>query len=834
MNVSIPVLFIALLCITSLKAGETQDQQIIAAARGVLTRVMGSEAAARIELGTLPQIDGRDVYRYQSTADTLTIHGSSTVAICRGSYDYLRANNMGTVGWAGARLNIPAQWPTTPLTTVETPFKIRQSYNVVTFGYTTPYWTWHRWQQELDWQAMHGYNMVLAPVATEAIATRVWNKMGFTQKEIDAFYTSPAHLPWQRMGNIQSVGGTLPPEWHTDQIALQKKLLARMRELGIEPVIQGFAGFVPAAIKRIRPDAKIQSTYWTGGFGDHQHPAIVMPDDALFAKIMKSFLVEWKKEFGDVSHILVDSFNEMHLPKTADTDRLLRSYGRNTYQALTSVIPDATWVLQGWMFSYQRNIWNNETLGALVKDVPDDKLLILDYAHDYNPGWDYFSSFHGKSWALGYVPNMGGKTAHTGKMRFYASQAAKVLANSKKGKLVGITLSGEALENNEVLYELISDTAWSDQPIDLDQWLPSYVTNRYGKKSQPLQQAWSEMRHSVYSSFTDHPRFGWQTGSLGKGSAYHDAKYVSAMRQFLSAAPEMQDSQNYRDDALEMAALTLSIRAQDWFNVAQQAITLGDIEMSKQAADRACALLLQADRLLVSHPYLRLEDWIAFARSHGTTDQLSDYYEQSARQLVTIWGPPINDYSARVWSGLIRDFYVPRMKKILESQWEGKPFNRAAWEMAFVKTTGLSKVKPYKKPALAAHQLVSAAYAEALPSLEINDKNVIANWTPAQMSTEWQKVTFEIPAAKLKQIKGLRFLYTRGDHRLDIRSVSLFADGAVIATDKHFGTTGIHHKNNLYTFKLPEHIQANNSCHIEVDLRSNGGTDSTGKILLVK
>ncbi|MBT3202491.1 MAG: hypothetical protein HN350_21540, partial [Phycisphaerales bacterium] len=139
-----------------------EQNAAIDAAKGVLTRVMGKPIVSRIQVGLLPQVNGRDVYEYQGSAETLTIRGSSVVAICRGVYDFLRAHNMGTVGWAGARLDIPDKWPTTPITRVETPFKLRHCYNAVTFGYTMPYWTWSRWQQELDWLAMHGFNMIMS------------------------------------------------------------------------------------------------------------------------------------------------------------------------------------------------------------------------------------------------------------------------------------------------------------------------------------------------------------------------------------------------------------------------------------------------------------------------------------------------------------------------------------------------------------------------------------------------------------------------------------------------------------------------------------------------
>lgn len=30
----------------------------------------------------------------------------------------------------------------------------RFSILIVTFGYTTPYWNWPRWEKELDWMAL--------------------------------------------------------------------------------------------------------------------------------------------------------------------------------------------------------------------------------------------------------------------------------------------------------------------------------------------------------------------------------------------------------------------------------------------------------------------------------------------------------------------------------------------------------------------------------------------------------------------------------------------------------------------------------------------------------
>ncbi len=602
-----------------------------------------------LELTTIPKVDGKDVYEYEVISGKLKISGSSPAAKCRGFYDFIRVNKFGMIGWEGARLRLPKRWPKTAKKRVITPFRIRHCYNIVSAGYTFPYWTWERWEQELDWLAMHGFNMIMAPVGTEAIGSRVWKELGLTQAEIDKFYVGPAHLPWQRMGNIQAVDGILTDEWHQDQIKIQKKILKRMRELGIEPIIQSFAGFVPPDIKRIYPDLKLHNTLWNGGFSKTQRPVVMMPDNPLFAKISKMYMTEWHKEFGSAKHYLVDSFNEMHLPKTdRPVTELLADYGKHTYAAIKAGNPDGIWVIQGWMFNYQRYIWNKDTVKALLSSVPNDKMFILDYANDYNDNWDEFNGFHGKPWAMGYVPNMGGKTAYTGKMSLYATAVERMLNHPMKNNNVGFTISGEGLENNQVLYELMSDSAWSPKAINLDEWTKSYSENRYGACPKSIEKTWERFRKTCYSYLTPHPSFGWQTLRTGHGSVNRDPRFTEGVLNFFKDKDKLTGSASYQDDAVEMASISLSLKVDEWFLLARQAHDLGDHALRDKAANQGLNLLLQVDKLLESHSLNRLDRWIALARQHSDSKSLNDRYEHNARRIITVWGPPVNDYSCRM------------------------------------------------------------------------------------------------------------------------------------------------------------------------------------------
>lgn len=53
------------------------------------------------------------------------------------------------------------------------------------------------------------------------------------------------------MGNIEKWGGPLPITWMNNQLALQHKILLRMRSLGMIPVLPAFSGFIPSAITKL-------------------------------------------------------------------------------------------------------------------------------------------------------------------------------------------------------------------------------------------------------------------------------------------------------------------------------------------------------------------------------------------------------------------------------------------------------------------------------------------------------------------------------------------------------------------------------------------------------
>ena len=692
------------------------SSDMVTPARQVIERLTGA-SAAHITFEVLPQHENEDGYAVTCQNGKLTLKGSSPTAFTYAFYCYARQACHSMASWSGSTLHLPAQSADFEVPVTYSPYQFRYFLNVCTFGYTTPYWDWKRWEKEIDLMALHGINIPLATVASEAIAERVWKKMGLTDEDIRQFFTGPAYLPWHRMGNLNTWNGPLSANWHSQQIALQHKILERMRLLGMHPITPAFAGFVPEGFVKVHPEVRVKHFEW-GGFDKSLNAYMLPPDSPYFLQIGKLFIEEWEKEFGKNTYYLSDSFNEMELPVSPDdTDgkhRLLSKYGEAIYQSIVAGNPDAVWITQGWTFGYQHRFWDKESLQALLERVPNDKLIIVDLANDYpkwvwktEQTWKTHKGFYGKRWILSYVPNFGGKTLLTGDLNLYASCSAEALAHPDKGRLIGFGSAPEGLENNEVVYELLADMGWQNQPIDLDHWLIEYCRSRYGSCPNTMQKAWKGLCRSVYSSLYSYPRFTWQTvipDTLRKSKYDFNDTYFRAVEDFLSCARQLKDSPLYRSDALLFAAQYIGAKADKLYQKALQAKAVGNRARAKQLVDKVIQLLLQADKLLASHPTDRLSRWVHAARTAAATPQERMQYEMDAKRLITSWGGIQQDYAARYWSGLIKTYYVPRIKLFFAGS-KKKELNK--WEENWLKQPYNSDTeKPFNDPLATARQFI--------------------------------------------------------------------------------------------------------------------------------
>ena len=700
------VIILCFLCLVMASFSSPKNIDKEQAALNVLNRMLGEEKASIFEFHFW-ESGIHDYYSVLVENGKVHVSGSSVTALTRGAYDYLRNSCQSIISWSGNNINIPKQLPEVNKT-VQSPFQYRYYMNTVTHGYTTPYWGWKRWEKELDWMAMHGMNMPLIAGAHEAILYRVFEKLGLNEQEILDYFSGPAHFPWNRMGNIGGWDGPPPASFFQKQIDLNHKMLNRMKELQMEPIVHAFAGFVPKGISCIYPNEKVRELGW-GGFDEKVH--ILSPESDLFMKIGKMYIEEWESEFGKGKYYLADSFNEMDVPLDNDPEiarQELAAYGEVVYKPIREANPDAVWVMQGWTFPYHRDkegrlFWTPERLNAMMSKIPDDKLLILDMANEYNAlfwkidySWEMYKGFFGKQWIYSFIPNMGGKVPLNGVLEFYATAPKKALQYEDKGNLAGFGFAPEGIENNEVIYELLTDWGWQTNEINLDEWLEVYCKARYGAYPEKMKESWDLLRTSCFGTFTDHPRFRYQfrPGGRSRGSVHQSEDFEKAVQLFLECSDELQGSSLYVFDAIELGAQLLGIKVDEKLHEAQRA----NKELSYSIYQEAINQMNFIDRLLASHPNHKLENWVNLARNFGDTSEEKQYYESNAKRLNTTWGGGVNEYAARTWNGLIGTYYAPRWQVWLDAQKSGESFDMLKWEEEWIQSEYKNETVPFEDP----------------------------------------------------------------------------------------------------------------------------------------
>jgi alpha-N-acetylglucosaminidase len=657
------------ICITT----QTLFAQLdIAASTALISRVI-PKYASKFKVEPLPQHEqDQDAFEVESKGGKIILRGTTGVAVASALYYYLTEYCHCQVTWNGTNLNLPAVLPVVKDKVHKTtPYQYRYYLNYCTFNYSMSWWNWQRWQKEIDWMALHGINMPLAITGEEYTWYEVYKDLGFSDEDLKDFFCGPSYFAWFWMGNLDGWGGPLPVSWMKSHKVLQEQIVQRERELGMKPVLPAFTGHVPAAFKKRYPNAKLKATNWHNGFGDTY---ILDSEDTLFAELGKRFLQTQTKLFGTNHLYSADTFNENEPP--SDEPPFLSKLSARIYDGMRQADPSAVWVMQGWLFYSDRKFWKAPQIEALLNAVPDDKMILLDLAAEIEPIWKRTNAFYSKPWIWNMINNFGGNVNLFGRMQGVADGPAVALNDTASGRMAGIGLTMEGIEQNPVIYELMMQHTWQTQPVQLDVWLSKYAQNRYGVKSDSLEKAWQiltqtayngkEIRDGAESIITGRPTLDSSTVWTRTKLNYPPKNLLPAWDLFIHAAKSGVHTDGYTYDLVDITRQVLANYAlplqRKWVN----AFKGGDSMRFKQYSNQYLELISDMDALLATRKDFMLGPWIAAARSQGSTTSEKDLYEQNARDLITLWGDansPLHEYANRQWSGLLNDFYKPRWQQ---------------------------------------------------------------------------------------------------------------------------------------------------------------------------
>lgn len=619
------------------------------------SRVLGEEASTRIRLGLLDET-GR-AYRYGAADGVLTLAGTDAVSACVGLHHYLRADAGLAVHWDTV---LPLDLPRLPdalATTGEGRVPRQYMFNFCTFSYTMANWTWAEWEREIDWMALHGITMPLAITGHDAVLVDAYTALGLSEQDALAFVGADAYLAFTVMGNLDSAVGPATRPLVEERAELGARILRRERELGMTPVLPAFTGNVPAALF----PGTVTPRDWQG-FTTH----VLAPEDPGFSRVAAEVTRAQLARYGTDHLYASDPFIEM-IPVDDDRD-----YPGRVADALlagvTSVDPHATWVLQSWPFSYQSDFWTADRVRSFLGSIPSDRLIVLDLWAEEDPQWDAYEGFAGHPWVWCALLNFGGRGDPVGDLQRAVDQAERALSSATPPAGIGLTM--EATRTNPVFFELVADLAWGPVP-DLQIWVERFAIERYGASLSDANEAWTCLLTTVYAPsgrrvfpedflgiltrdplrviFDGADRLAEEVRSL---VWFDPARLLEALDGLTRAAtrhPDRAAGPLGRD----LADTTIAVMSR-LIDAMGARIASGEHSRSGEFLAAFDAL----DAVLATRPELRLSTWL------GTARRPDPVRERASRQILTSWNDEprhqLDDYSARIWHGLVGGYYRRR------------------------------------------------------------------------------------------------------------------------------------------------------------------------------
>jgi alpha-N-acetylglucosaminidase len=670
-------LSLALAGMATMAWGDTAGDSRQAAA--ALLRRLLPDQVDRFIFEQIPKDQGQDVFEIESAGPRIVIRGNNGVAMAAGLNWYLKYYAHCHVSLNGRQVDLLQKLPPVEKKVRKTCWAASRYFlNYCTFSYSMSWWDWEQWEKFIDWMALNGINQPLAITGQEAVWQAVCKRFGMSDAEIESFLAGPPYLPFQWMGCLDGYGGPLPKDWIPRHVELQKKILARERELGMTPVLQGFTGHVPEAIVKRFPGTKARRIQW-GEF----NTLMLDPLDPLFQKLGTALIEEQTKLFGTDHLYDADSFIEMR-PPSGDL-KYLADTARAIYAGMAKADPRAVWLLQGWPFMYQREFWTPDRLRAFLDAIPNDRLLVLDLFCESQPTWKATQGFYGKPWVWSFVYNFGDTTLIGGSgplARFNDLAAARKDPLGRNLRGVGLIMEG--FSHNPLLYDIMFELAWRDD-VELKSWVREFVRFRYGKANADAEAAWETLRTAVY----DRAINGWSIPTsfpaIDIGHTPHPTESLAkALRLLLHAAPELERTETYRHDLVNVARQFLSKRANELYDETIAAYKKKDAAAFRKTSAAFLKSLHDLDDLLASNDEFLLGRWLESAKRWGTTDADRAKLQWNARRILTLWGNTtgLRDYACKEWSGLLSDFYAKRwelfLRRLGESLDSGKPFDEKA------------------------------------------------------------------------------------------------------------------------------------------------------------
>lgn len=597
--------------------------------------------ADQFVLKTIDSDNGYDCYEIYSEDKKVVLAGNSPLSQAMAYYDYLGRYHgvVITSGDYDISTISSAPLPEGKINrTIKRKIRAMTSYEA--FSLSGNFRGFDRWEKEIDFMAMHGFNRALQPVGFDGVLFRTLTDIGMPENFCLEFSSGPAFLMNQLTGNIAGTNSVNSKEYLERKITVGKLISDRERSLGIEPIFPAAIPSVPFSLRKkyIKMDI-FKAPMW------HNFPPIffIRPKNAFFSVFNKKFLTVQREALGETHSYI---FEGVYESDKKGYNSHLADLGKALEEMLNEFDKDAVCYL------------HTSSINAdFFKSCSGDKYIFLDDCK-MSKNSDILSDKK-------YIPEVSGN--RYGRTGIYGN-VQKLCDNPFANSELGGALAFDTFDINPVYCAAALKAITAADSFERDDFVRDFCTKRYKTDS------FSDDIISLIDLCSSDECTGSIICARPCTNVKHTAPYDTMERSYdfhklYPIAQRIINSEDKKIDAMRadiqsIVRQFLSDLAYPVYIKATEFFREKNVRNFEQASNLFLEICEDIDRLLRTREETNFCTKYVEAQELGSSQEEKESLQINFLLLHTIWGPfdhsILYDTVWNEWGGLVKDYYEAR------------------------------------------------------------------------------------------------------------------------------------------------------------------------------
>ncbi len=592
-------------------------------------------------LKTIESDNGYDCYEIYSEDKKVVLAGNSPLSQAMAYYDYLGKYHGVVITSGDYDISTISSAPLPEEKISRTiKKKIRAMTSYESFSLNGNFRGFDRWEKEIDFMAMHGFNRALQPVGFDGVLFRTLTDIGMPENFCLEFSSGPAFLMNQLTGNIAGTNSVNSKEYLERKITVGKLISDRERSLGIEPIFPAAIPSVPFSLRKkyIKMDI-FKAPMW------YNFPPIffIRPKNAFFSVFNKKFLTIQREALGETHSYI---FEGVYESDKKGYNSHLADLGKALEEMLGEFDAEAVCYL------------HTSSINAdFFKNCSGDRYIFLDNC-EMSKSSDILN---GRKCIPEISGNRYGRTGIYGNVQ-------KLCDNPFANSELGGALSFDTFDINPVYCAAALKAITTDGSFDRDEFIRDFCAKRYKTDSFTddiislidlcssdectgsiiCARPCTNVKHTAPYDTMERDYDFHRLYQIARNIANSDDKKIDATRA---------DLQSIVRQFLSDLAYPVYIKATEFFKEK-------NVRNFEQASNLFLEICEDIDRLLRTREETNFCTKYLEAQELGSSQEEKESLQINFLLLHTIWGPfdhsILYDTVWNEWGGLVKDYYEAR------------------------------------------------------------------------------------------------------------------------------------------------------------------------------